>query len=153
MTQQEGSWRNGRTAKQLSLTGTCGYLSGDAGEHDHRRQNDFWFRPEDFKRCSFKGRWPASARESFALAPPSRDAAILARLEPIERWARSEPHRLWWQAFLGDSGGTGFWHETYVWGVEVGEVDMQTPNGTTGFAPVVPARRDVFCTETVGNGK
>jgi hypothetical protein len=33
--------------------------------------------------------------------------------EALERWARSEPHRLWWKQFLRDSGGTGFWHETY----------------------------------------
>src|ERR1700751_4580136 len=26
-------------------------------------------------------------------------------------WTRSEPHRIWWQLFLKDSGGTGFWHE------------------------------------------
>jgi Domain of unknown function (DUF4188) len=28
-------------------------------------------------------------------------------------FARSEPHRQWWLDFLRDSGGTGFWHETY----------------------------------------
>jgi hypothetical protein len=28
-------------------------------------------------------------------------------------WTRSDPHRQWWQSFLKDSGGTGFWHETY----------------------------------------
>src|SRR5262245_59146510 len=33
--------------------------------------------------------------------------------DALERWARSEPHRIWWQNFLKDSGGTGFWHETY----------------------------------------
>jgi hypothetical protein len=33
--------------------------------------------------------------------------------DALERWARSEPHRVWWQTFLKDSGGTGFWHETY----------------------------------------
>src|SRR5947209_13712263 len=27
-------------------------------------------------------------------------------------WTRSDPHRQWWQSFLKDSGGTGFWHET-----------------------------------------
>src|SRR5438067_12219934 len=27
--------------------------------------------------------------------------------DSLERWARSEPHRRWWQAFLKDSGGTG----------------------------------------------
>jgi hypothetical protein len=31
----------------------------------------------------------------------------------LEAWARSEPHREWWENFLRDSGGTGFWHETY----------------------------------------
>ncbi len=29
------------------------------------------------------------------------------------QWTRSDPHREWWQNFLKDSGGTGFWHETY----------------------------------------
>ena len=32
------------------------------------------------------------------------------------RWnagARSDPHRQWWQQFLRDTGGTGFWHEAY----------------------------------------
>src|SRR5215212_8199718 len=29
--------------------------------------------------------------------------------ESLESWARSEPHRAWWQQFLADSGGTGFW--------------------------------------------
>ena len=27
--------------------------------------------------------------------------------ESMERWADSEPHRLWWQGFLRSSGGTG----------------------------------------------
>jgi len=33
--------------------------------------------------------------------------------QSLEKWARSEPHRIWWQNFVRDSGGTGFWHETY----------------------------------------
>ncbi|HEY7295713.1 MAG TPA: DUF4188 domain-containing protein, partial [Dehalococcoidia bacterium] len=33
--------------------------------------------------------------------------------ESLERWTRSEPHQRWWKQFLKDSGGTGFWHETY----------------------------------------
>ena len=33
--------------------------------------------------------------------------------ESLERWSRSAPHRDWWTNFLRDSGGTGFWHETY----------------------------------------
>jgi hypothetical protein len=31
----------------------------------------------------------------------------------LEAWARSMPHQKWWQSFVRDSGGTGFWHETY----------------------------------------
>jgi hypothetical protein len=66
--------------------------------------------------------------------------------ESLERWARSEPHRLWWQAFLRASGGTGFWHETYFrsGGVEAVYVDMSTPIGMARFAPVVPARGAMF---------
>src|SRR6202140_4009913 len=33
--------------------------------------------------------------------------------EALEAWARSMPHQKWWQDFVRDSGGTGFWHETY----------------------------------------
>jgi hypothetical protein len=28
--------------------------------------------------------------------------------ESLETWARSEPHRIWWQKFVKDSGGTAF---------------------------------------------
>src|SRR6185312_1796399 len=34
-------------------------------------------------------------------------------LDSLLKWTRSEPHRIWWKNFLKDSGGTGFWHETY----------------------------------------
>ncbi len=33
--------------------------------------------------------------------------------DSLETWARSLPHQAWWQGFVKDSGGTGFWHETY----------------------------------------
>ncbi len=33
--------------------------------------------------------------------------------ESMEKWTRSSIHRDWWKTFLKDSGGTGFWHETY----------------------------------------
>ena len=33
-------------------------------------------------------------------------------MESLLAWSRSEPHRACWTAFLRDSGGTGFWHET-----------------------------------------
>ena len=48
--------------------------------------------------------------------------------ESLEQWSRSEPHRTWWQTYLRDTGGTGFWHETYLrrGGVEAVYVDMKT---------------------------
>jgi hypothetical protein len=66
--------------------------------------------------------------------------------ESLEAWSRSEPHRAWWQQFLRNSGGTGFWHETYFrrGGVEAVYVDMQAPTGLARFAPVVPARGPKF---------
>jgi Domain of unknown function (DUF4188) len=36
--------------------------------------------------------------------------------DALERWARTDPHAQWWQAFIKDRGGTGFWHETYLAG-------------------------------------
>ena len=56
--------------------------------------------------------------------------------QSLEAWARSEPHRLWWQSFLRDSGGTGFWHETYFMrgGMEAVYIDMANPVGLGAFA-------------------
>ena len=50
-------------------------------------------------------------------------------LDSLERWTRSEPHRRWWQQFLKDSGGTGFWHEAYFMsgGAEAIYDDMDKP--------------------------
>src|SRR5579871_4720019 len=61
-------------------------------------------------------------------------------------WTRSDPHRQWWQAFLKDSGGTGFWHETYFrrGGVEAIYDDVPQPIGLMTFAPVVAARGPMF---------
>lgn len=66
--------------------------------------------------------------------------------ESLEIWSRSEPHRQWWQEFLRDSGGTGFWHETYFrrGGIEAVYVDMKLPIGLSRFAPVEPARGAMF---------
>jgi Domain of unknown function (DUF4188) len=66
--------------------------------------------------------------------------------ESLERWSRSEPHRLWWQAFMRDSGGTGFWHETFFrrGGFESVYDDMPVPVGMMKFAPLVPARGAMF---------
>jgi len=64
----------------------------------------------------------------------------------LESWARSEPHRLWWQGFLRDSGGTGFWHETYLMsgGMEAVYDDMVKDVGFLRFAPVRPAQGPMF---------
>jgi hypothetical protein len=66
--------------------------------------------------------------------------------ESLERWARSEPHQRWWQGFLRDSGGTGFWHETYFMrgGMEAIYDDVPRPLGLARFAPGVPARGAMF---------
>jgi len=67
-------------------------------------------------------------------------------LDSLLKWTRSEPHRIWWTKFLKDSGGTGFWHETYLrqGGMEGVYVDVPKPIGFMRFAPVVPARGPMF---------
>jgi hypothetical protein len=66
--------------------------------------------------------------------------------ESMERWTRSAPHRQWWKDFLRESGGTGFWHETYSirGGIEAIYDDMPTPFGLMKFAPLSTARGSVF---------
>jgi Domain of unknown function (DUF4188) len=65
--------------------------------------------------------------------------------DSLERWARSLPHQQWWQHFLRDRGGTGFWHETYFRGGDVESVFIDMPStGLTKFAPVTPARGSLF---------
>lgn len=67
-------------------------------------------------------------------------------MESLLAWTRSDPHRLWWKNFLRDSGGTGFWHETYTMrgGMEAIYDDVVPPFGFMSFAPVVPARGPMF---------
>lgn len=64
----------------------------------------------------------------------------------LEAWARSEPHRNWWREFLRDTGGTGFWHETYFHsgGMEAVYVDVFEDIGLRRFAPLQPARGTMF---------
>lgn len=61
-------------------------------------------------------------------------------------WTRSDPHRQWWKAFLKDSGGTGFWHESYSLrgGMEAIYDDVPQLVGLAAFAPVLPARGPMF---------
>lgn len=67
-------------------------------------------------------------------------------MESLLGWSRSEPHRLWWRNFLRDSGGTGFWHETYTMqgGMEAIYDDVAEPIGFMRFAPIKPARGPMF---------
>ncbi len=67
-------------------------------------------------------------------------------LDSLMKWTRSEPHRQWWQQFLLDSGGTGFWHEAYFrrGGMEAIYDDIVPPIGFGSFAPVVQARGPMF---------
>jgi hypothetical protein len=64
----------------------------------------------------------------------------------LETWARSLPHQDWWAGFVRDSGGTGFWHETYFkrGGMEAIYDDIFVPLGLTAFADVVQARGAMF---------
>jgi hypothetical protein len=66
--------------------------------------------------------------------------------DSLEAWSRSEPHLKWWQGFLRDSGGTGFWHEAYFrrGGKEAVYVEMRTPTGMARFAPAMPTRGALF---------
>ncbi|MGA2370356.1 MAG: monooxygenase family protein [Candidatus Korobacteraceae bacterium] len=67
-------------------------------------------------------------------------------MESLLAWSRSEPHREWWKAFLRNSGGTGFWHETYLMkgGMEAIYDDVPRPIGFLRFAPAVQARGAMF---------
>lgn len=62
-------------------------------------------------------------------------------LDSLEAWTRSDPHRTWWRDFLRDSGGTGFWHETYLMrgGMEAVYDDVPERRGLAAFAPDLPA--------------
>ncbi len=83
----------------------------------------------------------------FSLFPPHVGMRQYWRdFESLESWARSDPHRKWWQRFLRNSGGTGFWHETYFLrgGMEAVYDDMVKDTGLLRFAPVHDARGRMF---------
>jgi len=67
-------------------------------------------------------------------------------MDSLMAWTRSKPHSDWWRSFLKDSGGTGFWHETYMitGGMEAIYDDIKQPIGFMRFAPVVPAKGPMF---------
>ena len=67
-------------------------------------------------------------------------------LPSLLAWTRSDPHRQWWKDFLRDSGGTGFWHETYTMrgGMEAIYDDVPKRIGFGSFAPLIEAHGSLF---------
>lgn len=61
--------------------------------------------------------------------------------DTLQNWSRSLPHKRWWDTFIRDTGGTGFWHEAYFMrgGMEAVYVEMPEPLGLGTFAPELPA--------------
>jgi hypothetical protein len=83
----------------------------------------------------------------YSLIPPHAGMRQYWRdFDALETWSRSLPHRDWWKRFLRDSGGTGFWHETYFMkgGMEAVYDDMPGDLGLLSFAPSEPARGRMF---------
>jgi hypothetical protein len=83
----------------------------------------------------------------YSLIPPHVGMRQYWRdLAALEAWTRSDPHRTWWKNFLRDSGGTGFWHETYRMrgGIEAIYVGLGAPAGMMKFAPTLDARGGMF---------
>ncbi|MBV8475215.1 MAG: DUF4188 domain-containing protein [Acidobacteria bacterium] len=83
----------------------------------------------------------------WSLFPPHAGIRQYWRdMDSLLAWTRSAPHRDWWKNFLRDSGGTGFWHETYLMtgGIEAIYDDVSEPIGFMRFAPVVQARGPMF---------
>jgi Domain of unknown function (DUF4188) len=87
----------------------------------------------------------------YSLFPPHIGMRQYWRdFESLERWTHSDPHRIWWQQFLSDTGGTGFWHELYAigGGFEAIYVDVQKPIGFLRLANPIPAKGSLFSSRT-----
>jgi hypothetical protein len=85
----------------------------------------------------------------FSLFPPHLGMRQYWRdFESLERWTRSAPHRQWWKDFLRESGGTGFWHETYSirGGIEAIYDDMPNKAAKRSGAPTCLTSR---CSESI----
>lgn len=66
--------------------------------------------------------------------------------DTLERFSRADPHMTWWNDFLKDSKGTGFWHEVYFsgGGFEAIYDGMRKPVGMMTFAPTEPPEGSMF---------
>jgi hypothetical protein len=117
-------------------------------------QDTAWIRSADIRLCgSTAGRIAVHETIVYSLFPPHVGMRQYWRnLESLVTWTRSEPHRQWWKSFLKDSGGTGFWHETYFrrGGMEAIYDDIPESVGFMRCAPVVPARGGMFGAEARG---
>jgi hypothetical protein len=83
----------------------------------------------------------------YSLFPPHAGMRQYWRdFQSLETWARSLPHQDWWTGFVRDSGGTGFWHETYFkrGGMEAVYDDIFVPLGFSAFASTLAARGAMF---------
>jgi hypothetical protein len=83
----------------------------------------------------------------FSMLPPHLGMRQYWRdLDALERWTRELPHKQWWQDFIRDSAGTGFWHETYFMrgGMEAIFDDLASPIGMMAIAPLDQARGPMF---------
>ena len=83
----------------------------------------------------------------FSIFPPHFGMRQYWRdFNSLETWSRSMPHQKWWQDFVRDSGGTGFWHETYFLrgGMEAIYDDVPEPLGFLRFAPARAAQGAMF---------
>ncbi len=83
----------------------------------------------------------------YSLLPPNVGMRQYWRdFDSMETWSRSLPHQGWWKDFLGDTEGTGFWHETYFMrgGMEAVYDNIPTQIGFLKFAPFSAARGGMF---------
>jgi hypothetical protein len=83
----------------------------------------------------------------YSLVPPHVGIRQYWRdFASLEAWSHSGEHRIWWTAFMRNTGGTGFWHETYRMrgGIEAVYDDIDVPIGMLHFAPVTAARGGMF---------
>ena len=82
----------------------------------------------------------------FSLIPPHLGMRQYWRdFDSLERWARTGTHSEWWQRFLRDRGGTGFWHETHFRGGQIESVYIDMPPlGLSKFGRTEPARGSMF---------